>query len=510
MPETICGLDIGTNSVKALLTVSRGRMDARILAFETVRLDNGITLDAALTKIAEAIRPLAPSRLRCAVSLPPSDVMFRQIHLPFRDENKIRKTLCFELEPLLALPIEEVAADFVHLPGDDGLLAAAIGKERIREVIAAVEAHLGYVSAIDIAAASIVLPLLEQKPATGTGIVLDIGASSTVASFYEKNALVQIRSFAFGGETITRALAADLSCDPREAEQIKINETYGASIDGALAACSSFCSELANTVEFLRLNDALQSAPGQIMTTGGGSMFSPLTCELAKRLGIPVEAFDYRRFGNVDIGEKMKRDGLLPAMAAALATVKRSYASHKSFNFRQGEFAAKSVRGDFGKELRAGAIIAGIILLLAAVDLFLDYQGQAKQAAALKSQIRGIFNKYYPPPAVMVDPVSQLKAKLAEDRKAYGIDAGGSTVTVLELLKDISGFIPPALDVIITHLHYENNVVLLKGEAKKIDDVTAVKNELVKSRYFKNVAISQTSLAREGVKLNFDLRIELQ
>jgi len=509
MSETICSLDIGTNSVKAILTVSRGRMDARILAFETVRFDDGIRLDAALATIAETIRPLAPARIRCAVSLPPSDAMFRRIRLPFRDENKIRKTLCFELEPLLALPIEDVTADFVHLPGD-GLLAAAIAKERIREVIAAVEAHLGYVSAIDIAAASLVLPLLDERPATGAGIVLDIGASSTAASFYEGNALVQIRSFAFGGETITRALAADLSCDPREAEQIKINATYGAGIGGTLAVCRSFCSELANTVEFLRLNDALQSAPGRIITTGGGSLFSPLAYELEKRLGIPVEAFDYRRFGNVEIDEKVKRDGLLPAMAAALATAKRSYAPHKSFNFRQGEFAAKSVRGDFGKQLRIGAIIAGVILLLAAVDLFLDYQGQAQQAAALKSRIRLIFNKYYPPPAVMVDPVSQLKAKLADDRKAYGMDAGASGVTVLELLKDISGLIPPALDVIVTHLHYENNVVLLKGEAKKIDDVTAVKNELVKSRYFKNVTISQTSLAREGVKLNFDLRIELK
>lgn len=509
MSETICALDIGTESVKALLMVSRGRTEARILAFETVRLEDGVTLDAALAGIAETIRPLAPPRMRCAVSLPPSDVMFRQIHLPFRDENKIRKTLCFELEPLLALPIEEVAADFVHLPGD-GLLTAVVGKERIREVIAAVEAHLGYVSAIDIAAASLVLPLLEQKTAAGSGIVLDIGASSTVASFYEKNALVQIRSFAFGGETITQALAADLACDPREAEQIKINGTYGAGIGSALTACRDFCSELANTVEFLRLSDALQGAPGRITTTGGGSLFQPLTAELGKRLGIPVEDFDYRRFGNMEIDEKMRRDVLLPAMAAALAAARRSYASHKSFNFRQGEFAAKSIRGDFGKELRIGAIIAGIILLLAAVDLFLDYQVQAKQAAALKSQIRLIFNKYYPPPAVMVDPASQLKAKLLEDRKAYGIDAGGSGATVLEVLKDMSGFIPPALDIIISHLHYENNVVLLKGEAKKIDDVTAVKNELLKSRYFKNVAISQTSLAREGVKLNFDLRIELQ
>jgi DNA-binding protein len=87
---------------------------------------------------------------------------------------------------------------------------------------------------------------------------------------------------------------------------------------------------------------------------------------------------------------------------------------------------------------------------------------------------------------------------------------GGSGVTVLELLKDISGFISPALDIVMTHLHYENNIVLLKGEAKKIDDVTSVKNELLKSKYFKNVTISSTSLAKEGTIVNFDLRIELK
>ena len=65
----------------------------------------------------------------------------------------------------------------------------------------------------------------------------------------------------------------------------------------------------------------------------------------------------------------------------------------------------------------------------------------------------------------MVDPVNQLRTKLAEDKKMYGMDNGGSGVTVLELLKDISGFISPALDVVMTHLHYENNIVLLKGEA---------------------------------------------
>lgn len=508
MPETILGLDIGEGAIKAILANAYGRMDIRVLASEIVCLEDGVDLGAALKKIAETIRPMAPSRIRCVVSLPPSDIMFRQIRLPFRDENKIKKTLSFELEPLLPLPIEEVVADYVYLP-DEGLLAAAVGKERIRKVIAAVEEYLGEVSVIDIATAALALPLLEQKALSGAGMLLDIGSSSTFAAFYEKNALVQIRSFVFGGDTITEALAQDLSCSREEARQIKINAAYGVKIAAAGTACRAFCVSLENTLEFMRLNGTLQSPPAEIIVAGGGSLFKPLGDELEKTFGAPVRAFDSGLRGQPEIDAKLQECYQSPIMSTALATVRRAVSSRKSFNFRQGEFSPKTVRGDLRKQLQWGAIIAGIILLLAAVDLFLDYQWQARQAGNLKNQISLIFKKHYPPSAVMVDPVAQLRAKLAEDKKTYGID-DGSGVTVLELLKDMSGLISPALDIIIPHLYYENNIVLLTGEAKKMDDVTTVKNELLKSKTFKNVTIGSTTLAKEGAKVNFNLRIELK
>lgn len=509
MPDTMLGLDIGSDTIKAVLAITRGRMNTRVLAFETVRMEDGVDLEAALKKLAEMIRPLTPSKIHCVVSLPPSEVMFRQIRLPFRDENKIKKTLPFELEPLLPLPIEEVIIDYVHLPNDE-LLTAAVGRERIRKVISAIEEHLGEVSAIDIATAALALPLLEQKAITGAGILLDIGASSTFAVFYENNAIVQIRSFAFGGNTITGALAGDLSCDQEEAEFAKIIAAYDTKTGAALAACREFCTSLTNTVEFMRINETLHSSPAQILVTGGGSLFKPLCDELEKTFGAPVAALDPARFGQLEIDEELQNSYQPQIMNPALATVKRAFASRKSFNFRQGEFTARSFRGDLKKPLQWGVIIAGIILFLVAVDLFLDYRLQAQQAGALKNQISVIFKKHYPQSAVMVDPVNQLRMKLAEDKKTYGMDNGGSEVTVLELLKDISGFISPALDIVMTHLHYENNIVLLKGEAKKIDDVTSVKNELLKSKYFKNVTISSTSLAKEGAIVNFDLRIELK
>jgi hypothetical protein len=78
------------------------------------------------------------------------------------------------------------------------------------------------------------------------------------------------------------------------------------------------------------------------------------------------------------------------------------------------------------------------------------------------------------------------------------------------MLKEISGLIPSSLDVIIYNLSYENNVILIKGEAKNVDDISAVKNELLKSGHFKEVAMGSTSLVKDSGKVNFDLRIEVK
>ena len=83
-------------------------------------------------------------------------------------------------------------------------------------------------------------------------------------------------------------------------------------------------------------------------------------------------------------------------------------------------------------------------------------------------------------------------------------------VTTVDLLKEISGMISPSLNIVVTDLNYENSIVLIKGEAKTIDDVSAVKNDLLKSIYFKNVTIGSTSLTKDGGKVDFNLRIEVK
>jgi hypothetical protein len=197
-------------------------------------------------------------------------------------------------------------------------------------------------------------------------------------------------------------------------------------------------------------------------------------------------------------------------MNTVIAAAMRTFAGRKSFNFRQGEFSAKNIGLNLKGQLKWAAIIAGIMFFLAIVNQALDYTLKTQRLNSIKKQISLIFKKDFPGSQVMVDPVQQLKTKLAEDKKTFGFYKGNSEITVLNILKEISSLISTSFDIVINNLSYENSIISIKGEAKKIDDISAVRNELLKSRYFKDVTMGSTSLAKDGGKVDFDLRIELK
>ncbi len=500
MPQTFLGLDIGPDTLKAVLFARKGT-GGRILDARVLNINDCGGIDEALKKLAEDKKFAEAS---CSLALPPSDVIFRQIHLPFRDDSRIRKTLAFELEPLIPLPIDDVIADYVTLPQED-LMVAVLKKSSVAEWIEKVEAVLGKVSVIDVSIAALAAQIMTEKSQGGCGILLDIGARSTAAVIYEDGAMKQIRSLAFGGAQITEALARDLSISTAEAEQKKLAGDYPSASPNTEDLCRRFCAELQNTIEFMKLNGSLNNNPTRLILTGGGSLFVPLQKELEKSFAQAPEILDLIRLRQLDTEESLRVQPQI--MNTAMAAALRPFAGRKSFNLRQGEFAGKAARVHVEGQFKWAAIMAGIILLLFAVNQGLDYQIKTRRLDSLKKQIAATFKKDVPDAANMVDPVQQLRTKLEENKKTFGIYRGTSETTVLNILKEVSGLIASSLDIVIYNFSYENGVINMKGEAKNVDDISAMKNELMKSRYFKDVVMGPTNLAKDGGKVNFDLRI---
>jgi general secretion pathway protein L len=505
MPQ-ILGLDIGEKTIKAVLLSQKGTSGGRVIAFRSLDINACDGIEPAFKKLAQEN---IFQGIACCLSLPVTDIMFRQVKLPFHDDSKIRRTLPFELEPLIPLPIEDVVTDYLMIPGD-GLLVAALAGKSVGEWIKKIEGNLGEVSIIDASPSALAAQVM-GKTADG-GVILDVGADCTTATFYENGAVAHIRPLAFGGENITKAIAADMSAEREEAERLKITSGHPQTGIKTQEACRQFCAELKNTIEYMKLNGVMQKEPACFNLTGGGSLFAPLRKEIEAFFSCSVNILDIAELKNIEVEASLKNQCAPAIMNTALAAAMRPSAGRKSFNFRRGEFAVSNESFNAKKQFRWAAIVAGIILLLAVINQALDYTLKTRQINTIKKQISLIFIKNFPEAGNINETVQvqYMKTKLEENKKAFGFFESIPEATMADLLKEISSRIPPSLDVVISHLSHENRVILIKGEAKNIDDVSTAKSELEKSALFKDVTIGQTSLAKEGGKVDFNLRIEVK
>jgi Tfp pilus assembly PilM family ATPase len=506
MQGNLLGLDIGAKTIKAVMLAGRGMAGGRLLAAEEVNIEESGGLEAALGKLAENS---SFKNAACCICLSFDDVMLRQVTLPFRDDGKIRKTLAFEMEPLIPLAKGEVVIDY--LKSDAGsLLAAAVSQKVIKNLIELVEKTLSVnVAIIDVSLVALAYPVMEKNPADESAMVLDIGASGTRACFYENGAIIQMRSFAFGGDALVAQLAREKSIEKAEALPLLIKGSPD-NIDAVSGLCRKFCQELKNTIEIMKINGVLKKDISRITATGGGSLFSFLIKELEDCFSLSVEIMDLARLNKIEIAPGVREKYHPQFMNTALASAIRLVSRGRGFNFRQGEFAAKGAGFGAKDQLRQAAIVAAVILFLGLANLLGSYALQSHQASSIKKKIALIFKKNYPEAQAMVDPLQQLKTKLAEERKALGFSEGAKDIAVADILKEISALIPTSMDVLISDFSYENGVALVSGRAQDMDIVSAAKNELMKASIFKDVVLGSTSLAKGEDKVEFSMRIELK
>jgi hypothetical protein len=158
--------------------------------------------------------------------------------------------------------------------------------------------------------------------------------------------------------------------------------------------------------------------------------------------------------------------------------------------------------------LKKIAVAALVVLVLAGIEIGLDDAAARLRLTALKQDIQTEFKKIYPDATRIVDPIAQLKGKIAEDRKHSAGMGDAAAATVLDLLKEFAGIAPA--DLLLTSLNLDGDVIGIKGEAKDFDAVDTIKKALANSKYFKTVTIASTSMIKKGSGVEFDLKITLK
>lgn len=205
-------------------------------------------------------------------------------------------------------------------------------------------------------------------------------------------------------------------------------------------------------------------------------------------LGIPLESI------TPEIG------GKIPAEAVSLGL-----ALTDLVNFRKGEFAFRladvGIRSRRRTLYAAGAATALIIMLNIGVKFYVVQTGYGR----LDKEIKDLYRQTFPDAKLVADPVRQLKDKLEESRKKFGVL--GSGISALDVIKAVTDGIPKEVRVAFQEFNLEGDRLKLQGEASSFESVDKIKAELLKAEPFAEVNVQDT---RMGVENKVKFRMELK
>jgi len=501
MAHTICGIDVGTFSVKfAFFEVGfrthtlRGLMETAIGAGEAPLLQRQMeAVREGLTQVSGEVTPY--------LAVPGDQLSLRVLELPFSDSRKIDQVVGYELEGQIVHSIEDVVFDHLVVgqrPEGSTVMAAAARREDLAALVASAEDHGVHPRAL-FAAPLIYRTLLpaatEEGAATPCQAVIDFGHTRTNVCFVRAGDPVYARTIRRGGEHLTAAIAKAFNADLERAEQAKRSDAFLAS-PGRLATTplevkldSVLREALAPTIRELRQTLASFRAGNRfdldaLLVVGGGGRLAGLLPFLEAELGVPARFPSVRpalESGGERSADVAGEEGAAPesdayALAAAIA-IGASRGS-REIDFRRGPFVYRASFSILRQKAWHIAALAGALLLAAGIDVGARYSNLTAERKALDKDLKAATQELFGQPRDDAEAITQLMKRGFREELAPVPKA-----TAFDLLDQISRKVPPAdkVKLDIGELDIRPKKSFLKGtvdSAAAVDEMAAKLKEI--------------------------------
>ena len=438
----LLGLEIVAHEVR----VARGERSfgtLRLTALERRPLASPAALSGVLAELARTRADVV------LTALPAASATHRFLTLPFRDRGRLARTAPLELLGQLPLDPAGLAVACEPLgpaPGGSAVLAAAVRRDEL-------EAHGALLAGAGLAPARVdlaPLPAWNLLPATrdDQALVVADGAASALAL--------------------------------RRGGRLAGLRALGASAREPAALASEVRWSLA----------ALGGAPATTRVAGadaGGALARVLAATGARIVPLAEATGLVPRHGMDEIAACAVAAGLVAgaerAARAGLALGGTEPAGHGS--------------------LQRAAALAALALALGVLDVGLAHHRLARRDAALVHALAAEAAAALPG-ARLVAPQAQLEAAVAAaTRRAARL--GGETGP-LEVLRELSARVPPALRLDLDELAVERDGILLHGRAESFDAVDALRRALAASPLLADVTADETRTTVDGRRVEFRLR----
>jgi len=420
------GIEIDSDAVRTLAI--EGGKRPKIVAFAERPIDPDESrpwADRAREAVKAAVDEVGGARGRIAASIDSGDAMLREIHLPFTNDDQIRKTVRFELEQHIHNhAIEDLVVDYVTTATTDKgsqLLVAAVPKKLVEERLHLLDSAGADPALLDLDALALFNALVEAGAVADDAPVLALygGARFTKFLLIENRRPRAIRTIRYSPATPT-PLQESPQAEVPEAGDMDSAELY------IMVDQSAPEDILAIEAGRFLMASAATAAPVRILISGSldpERVAGPLT----EATGVPVESFDIlAKFAPAPPSVQGLGRRVPVALGLALKAVDHD-ASGTDFRRDEYSYAKK-----FETVKSSALVFVDLVLMLLALvalhlhfksvdlrndaDLVLDYQAQVVADAVEH-------NPSKVPPELRDDPskaLEYMKKKVDELAKLVG------------------------------------------------------------------------------------------
>jgi type IV pilus assembly protein PilM len=551
MAHRVLGIDIGATEIKAVLADVSWR-EAQVLGlyvecvpsaqdmahrpplqapdFPPAAAEPPIAGEAAAPPPPAPHEPAPPWVYALADLLKKHNIEYHEIHLslpgavatthlltlPFENRRRLEQVLPFELENIVPFDLEKMHVAFEVLgkapEGGFRVLVCLTAKETMRRFLS----HLALAGVdpkvVDFAphalfgAMRLTLPD-EMSPCA----VVDFGHTHTDVVVLRAGSLQQLRSIPVGGAALDQSLAKALRIDAARAAELKIKQ-------GSLASPDAVGEALRRGLESLliRLRQTLQGAHAEgvevtrLYLTGRGSLLPGLADVLAEDLGVEVLMLKPLPAG-LPVSADANDPETQARSAYPLALTQRGQGVLRALdlNLRGGEFFYHRQRIAMQASIRGIVAAAAVILILLGYNIVSSHLQKKAYYEALLNQEEQVYLKAFPG-AKPAQPLDQFRAQVGKTLAKYRTVGffGEGDLRAVDILKALSGVIPPDITVDFKKVDIAMDSVKIEGECLAFPDVDKIEDALKKIPGFKNVKKESSKSVAEKVKFKFVIHFE--
>lgn len=508
-PKRIVGFEITKNYVFATTVYLHGYSVSIEQCTEVaIEQDNG---QEVTSRTASAIKKALTAIGKYSavhVSVSSSQVIFKNIKLPFDDHEKIKRIIDFEVEPLLPFSIHDAVVDFIITKQNSAeksseVCVAALQKQYIKQTLdlfneAGITPEVITIDLFELYGFYKMIP--HYSNLTGGVLLIEIGSSSTKIAYILDGQLKFIRTLTLGSTHLAKAIGTHLSVPPKDAMEELLRHGFEKQEDPAFVeavntAADSFVSKLKFTMQSFMVQANPEEQFSHAFILGIGATIKGLDGWLGKSLNIPCALFNPDQVTD-NPHVTLKKIAHIPVENAISTSIAIPNPTTEHFNLLQKEFAPSD-----SQLLLKQMIVSGVLLIVLFASLFMHsfFQVRALRTALEKSrrETSAVLMEWFPNIEeehldVMIE---EAEKEAKKEEKLWFSFSKNSKTSCLNFLLELTRLDREGLGLIFdkVSIDQDKGILTIKAQVRDHYALQRFEAELDQSKLFSYIPKKDTS-----------------